>query len=431
MPISKNNSSNITVNNFVTSSVTEIAEQFWVSKQNKVTFNTGSIEVTGSAYIKGDITASNAELTNAYVSDTLEINSAWDFFGEAEGGTERLVLQGKGANDASELFLQSKGTADEARLTLSPDEDTNNYGGLEIDATNDSTSINSIKAGSGTIRPIDIGITGSAIMSIATNGDVTFSTGSVTVDEILYASSISGSLTRLTDGSSYILAGDGISTSTGSTGQITIGAEVTQAELDSVSGSIAADILQNQSDILMNASGISDNTDDITSLSGSVAADVNRLETDISDNTTEITSVSSSFVNHKDDSTIHFTEASIDHGAISGLGGDDHTQYILVDGTRAFSGDIDLANNQIDNVDDIQVQTINGVTSSAIGSVDVYMTGSLIKEDAQTLNFSGDAVQSIQLSGSGVTITIQQAAGGGGSSDINEYDVWSIVEVFS
>lgn len=31
---------------------------------------------------------------------------------------------------------------------------------------------------------------------------------------------------------------------------------------------------------------------------------------------------------HVGDSTIHFTEASIDHGAISGLAGDDHTQYL-------------------------------------------------------------------------------------------------------
>jgi len=34
----------------------------------------------------------------------------------------------------------------------------------------------------------------------------------------------------------------------------------------------------------------------------------------------------------------HFTEASIDHGAIAGLGDDDHGQYILVAGTRDFTG---------------------------------------------------------------------------------------------
>src|SRR5690606_30432186 len=39
-----------------------------------------------------------------------------------------------------------------------------------------------------------------------------------------------------------------------------------------------------------------------------------------------------------------------DHGALSGLSDDDHTQYILVDGTRAFTGEIDLGSNDITNV---------------------------------------------------------------------------------
>ena len=38
-----------------------------------------------------------------------------------------------------------------------------------------------------------------------------------------------------------------------------------------------------------------------------------------------------------------FLDVSIfDHGSLSGLGDDDHTQYILVDGTRAFTGDQDM-----------------------------------------------------------------------------------------
>ncbi len=36
--------------------------------------------------------------------------------------------------------------------------------------------------------------------------------------------------------------------------------------------------------------------------------------------------------------TPHLVEAAIDHGSIAGLSDDDHTQYILEDGTRAFSG---------------------------------------------------------------------------------------------
>jgi|GEM_PF-5908909 len=39
-----------------------------------------------------------------------------------------------------------------------------------------------------------------------------------------------------------------------------------------------------------------------------------------------------------------------DHGAIQGLGDDDHSQYILVAGTRAFSGDQSMGSNKITNV---------------------------------------------------------------------------------
>ena len=47
---------------------------------------------------------------------------------------------------------------------------------------------------------------------------------------------------------------------------------------------------------------------------------------------------------HIADATVHFTEASIDHGSIAGLGDDDHTQYALADGTRAFTDAVTINN---------------------------------------------------------------------------------------
>jgi len=41
---------------------------------------------------------------------------------------------------------------------------------------------------------------------------------------------------------------------------------------------------------------------------------------------------------HIADSTLHFTEGSIDHGSIAGKSDDDHPQYVLVDGSRAMTG---------------------------------------------------------------------------------------------
>jgi len=41
---------------------------------------------------------------------------------------------------------------------------------------------------------------------------------------------------------------------------------------------------------------------------------------------------------HIADSSVHFTQSSIDHGSIAGLSDDDHPQYMKADGTRAFTG---------------------------------------------------------------------------------------------
>ena len=48
-----------------------------------------------------------------------------------------------------------------------------------------------------------------------------------------------------------------------------------------------------------------------------------------------------------------------DHGTLSGLADDDHTQYILADGTRAFTGNQSFGDNNITNVGDISLDTVS------------------------------------------------------------------------
>ena len=48
--------------------------------------------------------------------------------------------------------------------------------------------------------------------------------------------------------------------------------------------------------------------------------------------------------------------AAVDHGSLIGLGDDDHTQYLLVDGSRAMSGNLNMGGNNITNVG-----TVDGV----------------------------------------------------------------------
>lgn len=48
--------------------------------------------------------------------------------------------------------------------------------------------------------------------------------------------------------------------------------------------------------------------------------------------------------------SISYREVQVDHGSLAGLADDDHTQYIRVDGTRAFTGVQSHGNNRITNL---------------------------------------------------------------------------------
>lgn len=62
-----------------------------------------------------------------------------------------------------------------------------------------------------------------------------------------------------------------------------------------------------------------------------------------------------------------FIDASgIDHGGLAGLGDDDHTQYTLADGTRAFTGDQSMGTNQLTNVGDPTATTIDAASDDAV-----------------------------------------------------------------
>jgi len=59
-----------------------------------------------------------------------------------------------------------------------------------------------------------------------------------------------------------------------------------------------------------------------------------------------------------------------DHGNLNGLGDDDHTQYLLVDGTRALTGDLDVGSNNIINVIDADTESLtNQDYNEAVNSI--------------------------------------------------------------
>lgn len=66
-----------------------------------------------------------------------------------------------------------------------------------------------------------------------------------------------------------------------------------------------------------------------------------------------------------------------DHGNLAGLADDDHTQYILADGTRALAGAWDMASQNLTNVD-IDSGTLDGITTLQMPSGDIGATGARI-----------------------------------------------------
>lgn len=71
---------------------------------------------------------------------------------------------------------------------------------------------------------------------------------------------------------------------------------------------------------------------------------------------------------------------SLDHGNLSGLGDDDHTQYLLADGTRALAGPWDMGSQALTNVN-IDSGVITGITDLAVADGG---TGASNAADART-----------------------------------------------
>lgn len=113
-----------------------------------------------------------------------------------------------------------------------------------------------------------------------------------------------------------------------------------------------------------------------------------------------------------------------DHGALSGLSDDDHTQYLHVSGTRAMAGNLNMGSFNIivsgtvdgrdPSVDGAKLDTIDaGAQVIAILS---GSTGEIVTSSIDFINFTGPGIESVVISGSGVTVTTITGSGGGGGN---------------
>ena len=86
-----------------------------------------------------------------------------------------------------------------------------------------------------------------------------------------------------------------------------------------------------------------------------------------------------------------------DHDLLDGLGDDDHTQYLLIDGTRAMTGTLDLNNNRIDlDTDaDTSFRTIlDDIITIEIGGID-------------SIQISLDSIHGMDPNGPGRDLTVR------------------------
>lgn len=93
-------------------------------------------------------------------------------------------------------------------------------------------------------------------------------------------------------------------------------------------------------------------------------------------------------------------DADIDHGNLTGLGDDDHTQYILVAGTRAFTGDQSMGGFNLTSVGDPTSATIDAASDDALPTSFLASTAngegaSIVGVEDSAGYFSSDNVEGV------------------------------------
>ncbi len=86
-----------------------------------------------------------------------------------------------------------------------------------------------------------------------------------------------------------------------------------------------------------------------------------------------------------------------DHGAHTGLGDDDHSQYLLASGTRAMAGDLDMGGFDVQNVsfvvaidNDLRLSAINSGAAAQNIQMDADDSAGVVRERLRIEGGSGD-----------------------------------------
>jgi hypothetical protein len=243
---------------------------------NDRNYNTEFLNFSGTQFFvtnnehKKIVFVDNVALVDIQIPSTLKENFECSF---VQQGIGQLEFEASGTLNYPEDFFPrtSQQNSVVSLLISGSTKEVYLFGDLEFDVTAIDSALNIVSSSIAT----DINELRNDINNIdpdnfwhSTVANITNNTGSVEITgSLLVKSGITGALNKLPDGQNFLIGSNGLTTSTGSNGQITVSGLDIQNSVTTLSGVVAQD------NININSS--------ITTLSGVVAADVVELRADI------------------------------------------------------------------------------------------------------------------------------------------------------
>jgi hypothetical protein len=347
---------------------------------------------TGQTAIKNNLIVTGSTVLGDSASDTLSVSGPATFSQGLSGSLTKL-------SDGSSYLIAG------SNISLV----TGSNGAVTISTSADITSVTAGTGltGGGSTGDLTLGINDAVVATIS---------GSTFTGAVKFNAGLSGSLTKLTDGSSYIVAGNNVTVTTGSNGALTIAASMNAAAL--VAGS-DTQIQFNDGGSFGADSGLTYNktTDTLTGVSGSFFTFSTTGNSSVGG---ALTVTGASTLN----GNVTVGDASADTVTVNGTttfagaavtttfaGSGSIAGNLTVSGASTMNGNVTLGDASADTV------TVNGTTTFAGSGVtttfagDVAVNGGDVTSSATTFNLLNSTVTTLNVGGAATAVEIGAATG--------------------